>query len=114
MSDALPTAEKPSLLDQAKEVLKENNRGSYTVPAENLYPHQWLWDSCFIAIGLRWTDVDRAQTELKSLLRGQWANGMVPHMIFSDQPHYRTDREAWRSWVSPYSPDSTTTSGITQ
>jgi glycogen debranching enzyme len=114
MSDTLPTTEKPSLLDQAKEVLKENNRGSYTVPAENLYPHQWLWDSCFIAIGLRWTDVDRAQTELKSLLRGQWANGMVPHMIFSDQPHYRTDREAWRSWVSPYSPDSTTTSGITQ
>lgn len=104
----------PNLLEQATEVLKLNDRGSYTVPAENLYPHQWLWDSCFIAIGLRWLDVDRAQTELTSLLRGQWANGMLPNMIFSDKPAYRRDRSVWRSWISPFSPDNIATSGITQ
>ena len=105
---------KPDLLAQATEVLRTNDRGNYTVPAENLYPHQWLWDSCFIAIGLRWLDVGRAQTELQSLLRGQWSNGMLPNMIFSDKPHYARDRNVWRSWLSPYSPDNIATSGITQ
>lgn len=107
-------APKQSLLDQAISVLKDNDRGNYTVPAQDLYPHQWLWDSCFIAIGLRWIDIDRAQAEVASLLRGQWANGMMPNMIFSDGPEYRRDRNVWRSWVSPYSPDSVATSGITQ
>jgi hypothetical protein len=101
-------------LAQATAVLSQNDRGNYTVPAEDLYPHQWLWDSCFIAIGLRWLDVGRAQTELASLLRGQWSNGMMPNMIFSDDPKYRRDRNVWRSWISPYSPDTVATSGITQ
>jgi len=105
---------KSSLLDQATAVLKLNDCGTYTVPAENLYPHQWLWDSCFIAIGLRWLDVDRAQAELTSLLRGQWANGMMPNIIFSNESHYRRDRALWRSWINPYSPDGVATSGITQ
>ena len=109
-----PLKAEPNLLEQAEGVLKLNDRGSYTVPAENLYPHQWLWDSCFIAIGLRWGDVDRAQLELRSLLRGQWSNGMLPNMIFSDKPHYRRDRAVWRSWISPYSPDNIATSGVTQ
>ncbi|HSX05537.1 MAG TPA: trehalase family glycosidase [Candidatus Saccharimonadales bacterium] len=109
-----PDLPKPNLLEQARAVLKANDRGNYTVPAEDLYPHQWLWDSCFIAIGLRWLDIDRAQTELTSLLRGQWANGMLPNMIFSDDPHYRRDRGVWRSWVNPASPDNVATSGITQ
>lgn len=105
---------KLSLLEYATDVLKANDRGSYTVPAENLYPHQWLWDSCFIAIGLRHLDVDRAQTELTSLLRGQWANGMLPNMVFSDEPRYERDRNLWRSWINPSSPDGVATSGITQ
>ena len=54
------------LLEAAEAVLLENDRGTYTQPAKDLYPHQWLWDSCFTAIGLRHFDVERAQTELKS------------------------------------------------
>ncbi|QQS19715.1 glycoside hydrolase [Candidatus Saccharibacteria bacterium] len=100
--------------EQARTILKANDRGSYTIPAEDLYPHQWLWDSCFIAIGLRHMDVDRAQTELLSVVKGQWSNGMLPNMIFSNEPQYRRDRDFWRSWVSPHSPDGVTTSGITQ
>lgn len=102
------------LATEAKTVLRENDRGEYTVPAENLYPHQWLWDSCFIAVGLRHIDTTRAQTELTSLLRGQWANGMLPNMIFSDAPEYHRDRTFWRSWINPHAPDDVATSGITQ
>jgi hypothetical protein len=102
------------LLDQAKEVLKHNDHKSWTVPAANLYPHQWLWDSCFIAIGLRHLDIERAQTELKSLLRGQWSNGMLPNIIFGEGKQYHRDREVWRSYLSPYSPETVATSGLTQ
>jgi len=102
------------VLAAAKAVLKQNDRGNWTVPAGELYPHQWLWDSCFIAIGLRHLDVERAKVELVSLLRGQWDNGMLPSIIFNDHKLYRQDRELWRSRVSPYSPDSVATSGITQ
>src|SRR5580765_3024557 len=102
------------LLKEAKAVLEHNDRKLWTVPAEHLYPHQWLWDSCFIAIGLRHIDVDRAKQELLSLLRGQWSNGMMPNMICSDLPEFRRDRNFWRSWVNPYSPDGVATSGITQ
>ncbi len=108
------TNQEPTLAERAAEVLKINDRETYTVPAENLYPHQWLWDSCFIAIGLRHLDTERAQVELTSLLRGQWTNGMLPNMIFSDDPRYRRDRNLWRSWVNPSSPDGVATSGITQ
>ncbi len=102
------------LLARATEVLEENDRKSYTVPAGDLYPHQWLWDSCFIAIGLRHIDIERAKTELLSLIRGQWRNGMLPNMIFNNDPAYSRDRNAWRSWLSPYAPDGVATSGITQ
>jgi hypothetical protein len=101
------------LLKEAEKVLKHNDRGKFTVPAGDLYPHQWLWDSCFIAIGLRHSDIDRAQTELTSLLRGQWSDGMFPNIIFNDKAEAR-EKELWRSYLSPYSPDNVATSGITQ
>lgn len=102
------------ILAQATEVLQMNDRGTYTAPAHDLYPHQWLWDSCFIAIGLRHMDVERAKTEILSMLRGQWANGMVPNMIFAEGKQYSRDRAVWRSWLNPNSPDGIATSGITQ
>jgi hypothetical protein len=102
------------LLKKAQAVLKQNDRKKWTVPAGNLYPHQWLWDSCFIAIGLRHLDIERAQTEIKSLFRGQWSNGMIPNIIFSGGAEHRSHREMWRSYVSPYSPQNIATSGITQ
>lgn len=106
--------ESRDLAAEAREVLEANDRGYYTMPGPNLYPHQWLWDSCFIAIGMRHYDTERAKIEILSLLRGQWQNGMLPNMIFSDEPAYQRDRSIWRSWVSPFSPDNAATSGITQ
>jgi glycogen debranching enzyme len=111
MSDVPET---PDVLEQAKAVLKRNDQEDFTIPAEGLYPHQWLWDSCFIAIGLRHINVDRAQKELRSLVRGQWSNGMLPHMIFDSSKWYNRDSSIWRSHLSLYSPDDLSTSGITQ
>lgn len=108
------TAKVPALLTQAKAVLEMNDRGNYTQPAHGLYPHQWLWDSCFIAIGLRHLDTERAKLELLSLLRGQWHNGMLPNIVFREDPQYRTDRNIWRSWLSPFAPNDIMTTGITQ
>lgn len=105
--------ETADLLDKAANVLKGNDRGAWTVPAGRLYPHQWLWDSCFIAIGLRHTNVERAQTELRSLLRGQWDSGMLPNIVFADEAAHR-ETNLWRSWVNPYAPSNINTSGITQ
>jgi hypothetical protein len=103
-----------ALINGAKGVLAGNAHVGHTIPAEGIYPHQWLWDSCFIAIGLSHYDVPRAQQELRSLIRGQWHNGMIPHMIFDSGIFYRSDRELWRSQISPLSPDELSTSGITQ
>lgn len=97
-----------------KQVLEENWRDGHTIPAGGLYPHQWLWDSCFNAIGLRNIDVGKAQQELRNLLRGQWANGMLPHMIFADNDKHSQDRKIWQSWRNPNSPDDLNTSGMTQ
>lgn len=105
--------EPADLRTQAKQILETNHHGDHTVPAKG-YSHQWLWDSCFIAIGLRHHDIERAKAEILSLLRGQWANGMLPHMIFADGDEHRRDRNMWRSWLNPYAPDHVATSGITQ
>ena len=110
----MPENEDNKLVKSAVEVLINNDKGTYTQPASYLYPHQWLWDSCFIAIGLRNLDIERAKMEVQSLLRGQWSNGMIPCIIFRDDVQYRPARNQWRSWLSPFAPNDVTTSGITQ
>lgn len=101
-------------LAAAKQVLADNDQGSYTVPMQGMYPHQWLWDSAFIAIGLRHLDIDRAQAEVLHLLTGQWHNGMIPNMVLSRDPKYARDANIWNSKTSKFSPDNIPTSGITQ
>lgn len=102
------------LRELAESVLKKNDQGNFTIPAHGLYPHQWLWDSCFISIGLRHVDIERAKIELLSLLRGQWKNGMLPHIIFTPGKKQAMHHGVWQSWLSPLSPDGVSTSGITQ
>jgi glycogen debranching enzyme len=53
-----------------------------TRAAPNLYPHQWSWDSAFVAAGLAHVDLERACLELDTLLAGQWRTGMIPHIVF--------------------------------
>ena len=66
----------------ARAVLAANWRGRHTVPSARLYPHQWSWDSAFIAIGLARVDQQRAQLELATLFGAQWRDGRVPHIVF--------------------------------
>lgn len=105
--------ETTDFVERAKQVLRTNDRGSFTVPAAGLYPHQWLWDSCFIAIGYRHYDIEKAKIEIESLLKGQWSNGMLPNMILGTN-HIPGRNSIWRSWLNPNSPDGLVTSGITQ
>ena len=71
-----------SLLVAARQVLRENDRGGYTVPSPALYPFQWNWDSAVTALGWMCFDETRAWRELERLFEGQWQNGMVPHIVF--------------------------------
>jgi hypothetical protein len=80
-----------ALRDQAAAVLHDNDAGGWTRAAPLLYPHQWSWDSAFIAIGWAHLDVRRAMTELEQLFAAQWSTGMVPHVVFragSDHPYF--------------------------
>ncbi len=67
---------------RAAGILRRNDLGGWTKPAPHLYPHQWSWDSAFIAIGLSHLDIRRAARELQTLFDAQWANGKVPHIVF--------------------------------
>ena len=81
----------------AIDVLRKNERDGYTAPARGLYTHQHLWDTCFIAIGQRHYDAGGAMASLRRLLRAQWRNGMIPHIIFEPGWRYWWDRRIWRS-----------------
>jgi hypothetical protein len=109
------TGRSSDLLLAAKAVLASNDLGASTKPAPDLYPHQWNWDSCFIAIGLSRFAPERAAQEIRSLLKGQWRNGLVPQIIFN--PHaggYFPGPDVWQSERSPDAPKDVETSGITQ
>ena len=71
-----------NMLKEAINVIKKNDRGGFTIPTNRLYPHQWNWDSGFIAIGLAHINIELAKKELESLLDAQWENGFVPHIVF--------------------------------
>ncbi|MFJ5993959.1 MGH1-like glycoside hydrolase domain-containing protein [Streptomyces sp. NPDC092370] len=115
-----PTDAPPSLQVRAAQILEGNWTGTSTVPSRGLYPHQWSWDSAFIAIGLRHLSPLRAQTELETLLAAQWADGRVPHIVFNPSvPHdaYFPSPDFWRSSAAGRSagaPGTVQTSGIVQ
>lgn len=73
-----------SLIHLAKATLRQNDQGGYTVPTHGLYPFQWNWDSAVVALGWLTFDEARAWEEVQWLLKGQWANGMVPHIVFHE------------------------------
>ncbi|MFE9415738.1 hypothetical protein ACFYMX_08820 [Streptomyces griseofuscus] len=116
MSYAPPAA----LPVRAARVLDANWTGVSTVPSRGLYPHQWSWDSAFIAIGLRHLSPLRAQTELETLLAAQWTDGRVPHIVFNPSvplDAYFPGPDFWRSTTAGRAagaPRTVQTSGIVQ
>lgn len=103
-----------SLADRAISVLRGNDAGIFTKPGPHQYPHQWNWDSALIALGFSHFDLPRAQQEVRSLLSGQWLDGMLPHVVYHDAPSdYFPYAAFWKIESSPYAP-GVPTSGITQ
>ena len=99
----------PELIRDAKAVLRENDRGGHSIPAPGLYPVQFNWDSAFAVLGYRLLDADRAWRELELLLSAQWADGMIPHIVFrGEHEGYFPGPDIWRTAENP------PTSGITQ
>lgn len=102
------------LVSRARAVLRANDAGVFTKPGPRQYPHQWNWDSAVIALGLSHFDLPRALIEVRSLLRGQWRDGMLPHVVYHGGPSdYFPDPDFWQIANSPHAPD-VPTSGITQ
>ena len=60
-----------TLDEQARDVLRKNDKGGYTLPTQGLYPYQWNWDSAFAAWGFTTFDPDRGWTELETLMSAQ-------------------------------------------
>ncbi|MGB0904687.1 MAG: MGH1-like glycoside hydrolase domain-containing protein, partial [Mangrovicoccus sp.] len=91
------TAERAAEIDaEAVKVMRLNSRDGYTVPTAGLYPYQWNWDSMFAALGFAIFDLDRAWTEVNTLLAGQWPDGMVPHILFhKPDPGYFPGPDIW-------------------
>jgi hypothetical protein len=104
-----------NILAAAKQVLTYNTTSEgIIIPAQGLYPHQVLWDSCFIAIGLSNYNLKLAQKQILTLLKAQWLNGMIPNIVFSPGLRYWLDRHIWRSRIAPQSNPNFATGGITQ
>lgn len=98
----------------AREVLEGNWQDGFTIPCKGLYPFQWNWDSGFIALGWGLLDMERAKEEFRSLLKGQWTNGFLPHIVFHNEAEtYFPGPDVWDVGRSPYAPQART-SGITQ
>ncbi|HGG04463.1 MAG TPA: hypothetical protein ENK28_03305 [Aliiroseovarius sp.] len=94
---------------KALAIMRGNDKGTYTVPTNGLYPYQWNWDSAFAALGFSTFDIGRAWVELETLFKGQWDNGMVPHIIFHQESSgYFPGPEEWGTTHVP------PTSGISQ
>ncbi len=105
------------LRDRAAAVLRGNDAGGWTKAAPNLYPHQWSWDSAFIARGWAHLDVRRAIAELEHLFAAQWSTGMVPHIVFRAGPGelYFPGPEWWDCAATPAAPPlPVRTTGICQ
>jgi hypothetical protein len=79
--DLLMSEEARALLDRHW----DPTRG-YCVPNPQVYPHLWLWDSCFHAITFARLGDDRALREFDAVLAGQLTDGLVPHMRYAG-PH---------------------------
>ena len=111
------------LIRQAKEVLDFNWTGRYTRPgpgryarpSPSLYPHQWSWDSAFIAIGYAHYAQERAMQELRHLFESQWENGLLPQIVYD--PHFGTyfpGVDFWCAGGNSHYPCDRKTSGVVQ
>lgn len=104
------------LAARAAYLLRGNDLGVMTSAAPRLYPHMWSWDAAFVSVGLASLSVERAVVELDTLLSAQWANGMIPHIVFAPGVDgYFPGPDRWAcAELAAAAPPGRQTSGITQ
>src|ERR687893_447179 len=98
--DELRGAKSSGMARRAAEVLRRNDMGGWTRAAPELYPHQWSWDTGFIAVGLAHLETDRAARELRTLFAYQWKNGKVPHIVFNPEAPPESYFPGAEHWIS--------------
>ncbi len=86
--------------ERARSVLDSSWRADddFCPPNAQVYPHQWLWDSCFHAIAWSALGDQRGLRELRSCFRAQLPSGFVPHMRYLEPNNLRgplTDRSSF-------------------
>lgn len=114
------------LYQKARQVLEGNwvqlgDKGEgFTRPAQGIYPYQWNWDAAFSAYGYSHYWPERAVEELRSLFKGQWSSGFLPHIIFhqnnqeAERPYF-PGPHFWQSRsIAQAAPSEVATSGLTQ
>jgi len=105
--------EDEALVEQAKAILALNWTGEYTQPGPRLYPHQWSWDSAFMAFAYAHYNSGRAEKELRHLFEAQWSNGLLPQIVFNPRfRDYFPGPSFWNADESPNAPKRQETSGV--
>ena len=82
--EALEAGARRILLGNLRQGKADWNGKEYTFvcPAQQSYPFQWFWDSCFHAIALIHLDKELAKAELTTLLSTALPSGFIPHLSF--------------------------------
>ena len=93
-----------SLAQRARQVLRANDRGGYTIPTAGLYPFQWNWDASVCSLGWMTFDEARAWQEIETLFSGLWTErdygggsaGLLAHITFHrDADSYFPGPDEW-------------------
>jgi hypothetical protein len=95
------------LREAAAAVLAGNDAGGWTKAAPRQYPHQWSWDSAFIAIGWSHLHLRRAISEQQRLFDAQWKTGKIPYIVYDESApadSYFPDSARWACSISPDAP----------
>lgn len=58
----------------------------YVCPSPSIYPHQWLWDSCFHAIVMARFNPELAKAELETIVSLVRSDGFIPHLTNWSNP----------------------------
>ncbi len=92
-----------ALAGAARRILEaawDDQRG-YCFPHPDVYPHLWLWDSCFHAIAWAALGDRRATRELAAVFVAQLAGGFVPHMRYAGETIRRGPLDHASSFTQP-------------
>ena len=82
----------PALYDTVAAMMHEAwTEPGFCVPNGDVYPHQWLWDSCFHAVIWTVLDPGKALIEVDNTLARIGPTGFVPHMTYWTDPNVHID-----------------------